>query len=507
MSFSKKTHFLQNLAAIERVLSPQHTVMPEAIEILKKYTGFGALKCVLLPAETEEDKRHWSKSELELFPLVQELHRIVRNNTGNEQEYKEHINSIKNSVLTAFYTPTEIVKTVAGSLSEAGIQAKSILDPSAGAGQFVQDFKAVFPQSNIVAYEKDIITGKILQRLYPNEKIYAAGFETVPASNNGHFDIITSNIPFGDIAVPDTAFHLSKDPARQMAARHIHNYFFLKGIDTLREGGILAFISSQGVADAPANKSIREWLMHNADLISAIRLPNNLFLENAGTEAGSDLIVLQKNTQKTALSDNEKLFIENTQTKSGIGINKYIYNRVNLIFTDVKTGTDMYGKTAIILIHNGGVPGIAEDLGKNLARDFSERLNLDLYRQHVPASQIAMVPAVVNQELSKQQPPSSEPLLTLYDLFGLSPQERSQVNRPKRNAIKQAPPVQPTPVQIPQPTKYTGKIDKYHKPGTLVKNEQEVGVLSVDESDNFFFNPLSTQDKDKTTRYIDVRDA
>ncbi|MDR1346693.1 MAG: N-6 DNA methylase, partial [Bacteroidales bacterium] len=501
MSYSKKTHFAQNLAAIRRALDLQHAITPEDIGVLKKYTGFGALKCVLLPAGKEEDKQHWPKSELELFPLVEELHRILATHEthhildGGAGTYKRYMDSIKNSVLTAFYTPSEIVQSIATSLSAAGIQAQSILDPSAGAtGQFVRDFKSVFPQSNIVAFEKDLISGRILQRLYPDEKIHVAGFETIPEGNNNRFDIVASNIPFGDISVPDTAFHLSKNPTRQFAGRHIHNYFFLKGIDTLREGGILAFITSQGVADAPANKPVREWLMGNTNLVSAIRLPNNLFLENAGTEVGSDLIILQKKSHKTQLSDSEKLFIETGRTKAGIGINKYIYNRANLIFTDTKIGTDPYGKPAVVLTHNGGVTGIAENLRKSLTRDISEKLDISLYRKYASVN--------VNQPQPKQQAPSSEPILTLYDLFGFStPPMQQQATLPKL-------PEQVAADSIPQLQKYTGKTAGHHKPGALVKNDRlEVGVLSVDEDNNFIFNPLQVQDKDKVLQYIGIRDT
>jgi hypothetical protein len=184
MPYSKKVHFTQNLAAIKRAIDPR-AITPEDVDILQKYTGFGALKCVLLPAEKEDDKRHWPKSELELFPLVQELHETLAiheihhlfKKGGND--FKHYMNSIKNSVLTAFYTPPEIVNAIATSLSNAGIQAQNILDPSAGAtGQFIQDFKATFPQSNIVAYEKDLISGEILQRLYTDEKIHIAGFDS-----------------------------------------------------------------------------------------------------------------------------------------------------------------------------------------------------------------------------------------------------------------------------------------------------------------------------------------
>ncbi|MDR1984222.1 MAG: N-6 DNA methylase, partial [Prevotellaceae bacterium] len=524
MPYSKKSHLQQNIEVIKHILLPLDVPQKE-LSLFKRYSGFGALKCVLLPAETEADKQHWVKSELDLFPLVQELHRTIRNGTGSEQEYKKYMDSIKNSVLTAFYTPTEIVKTIAASLSGAGIHAQTILDPSAGAGQFVADFKDAFPKSVITAYEKDIITGKILQQLYHNDsvRVNVSGFETTPPHNNNRFDIVTSNIPFGDISVPDTTFHLSKEPARQLAARHIHNYFFFKGIDILREGGILAFITSQGVADAPANKPIRKWLMNNSNLVSAVRLPNNLFVENAGTEVGSDLLILQKDTKKRVLSDNEKKFIATAHTKAGLGINEYIYKRENLIFTDTKTGTDMYGKLAVILTHSGGVTGIAQELQQRLTDDFSKRLNVELYQQNLPAPRAIVAHAQVQQPIQPQQsvqvkPPaqakSSEPLQTLYDLFGLSPEERSQANQTKQKGAKKTlVNTAPEPPQAPQPERYIGKIAEYHKSGTLVKNDRsEVGVLSIDENSDFIFNPLifnqrQVQESSKIAHYIDVRDA
>jgi N12 class adenine-specific DNA methylase len=545
MSYSKKAHLLDNLAAIKQVLSPQADT-PEAIAraVLKRYTGFGGLKCVLLPVNTEEDKKHWPKSELELFPLVKELHdTLITNDIRNlfepaeTNDYEQYFSSIKNSVLTAFYTPTEVVKAIATAISEAGVRAASILDPSAGAtGQFVQDFKVVFPQSNIVAYEKDLISGRILKRLYPNEEVHTAGFETIPESNHSRFDIVTSNIPFGDIPIPDTSFHLSKDATRQQAAKHIHSYFFLKGLDALREGGMLAFITSQGVADAPANQPIREWLMRHANLIAAIRLPNNLFVENAGTEVGSDFIILQKSSPKTGFSEDEQKFISLTQTKAGLNINKYIYSSANIVFTDTKVGTDMYGKPAVTLTHSGGVTGIAASLSEKLKRDFAKNLNISLYRQHAPAPQVAVkMPALPEQQpvqqpakqpkqLKPQPAKSSEPLMSLYDLFNLSPEERSGKKigakpKPKPTATAQqtllftpatlpeVPQQKRTSPQPPQPPqRYTGKIEDYHKSGSLIKNEQaKIGTLSVNERGHHLFTPLPQDDK--VALYVDVRDA
>ena len=122
------------------------------------------------------------------------------------------------------------------------------------------------------------------------------GFEEIESRYNNHFDVVSSNIPFGDVAAFDISFLKSKDKVKQQSSRSIHNYFFLKGMDTLREGGVLAFITSQGVMNSPKNEPVRQWLMDNSRLVSAVRLPNNLFSEYAGTEVGSDLIILQKDS-------------------------------------------------------------------------------------------------------------------------------------------------------------------------------------------------------------------
>ena len=150
------------------------------------------------------------------------------------------------------------------------------------------------PRPDVVCFEKDLLTGKILSHLHPESKVEITGFEDSGLRYLNRFDITASNIPFGDVAVFDPAFTKSKSLVRQHAAKSLHNYFFLKGLDNLREGGILAYITSQGVLDSPVNEDIRYQLMQHSHLISAIRLPNNLFTDGAGTEVGSDLIILQK---------------------------------------------------------------------------------------------------------------------------------------------------------------------------------------------------------------------
>ncbi len=153
----------------------------------------------------------------------------------------------------------------------------------------------------MLAYEKDLLTGKILSALHSSILTRIEGFEKIERDFNGYFDVAASNVPFGDFAVADPAYAVSKDVAYRQATKTIHNYFFLKALDQVREGGLVAFIASQGVMNA-GSPFIRMELVKRADLVAALRLPNNTFSDNAGTDAGSDLIILQKHTGKIALS-------------------------------------------------------------------------------------------------------------------------------------------------------------------------------------------------------------
>jgi adenine-specific DNA methylase len=326
MSYNKRAHLQTNIKAIRIAftLDSEKRRATEAEQaVLQQYSGFGGLKCILNPAETEKDKAYWTKSEVDLFPLVADLHRLIRENSKDEQEYKRYFSSLKKSVLTAFYTPPEAVKALADALYENGINPYRFLEPSAGNGAFVDVFQKTFLPGETVCFEKDRLTGKILSHLHPDDKVHVRGFEEIENRPDKLFDLVTSNIPFGDTAIFDPLFSKSTDPAKRQATHAVHSYFFLKGVDTLREGGILAFITSQGVMNSPANEPVREWLMKNTSLVSAIRLPNNLMSDNAGTEVGSDLIVLQKNSSKTSLTPDETLFLKSRTLSNGITVNNY----------------------------------------------------------------------------------------------------------------------------------------------------------------------------------------
>lgn len=559
MSYNKKIHLRANIEAIRTVLvleKEQRAATDEERVILQGYSGFGGLKCVLNPAGTLSDISNWAKSELDLFPLVAELHQVIRDNTVSEKEYKQYFASIKNSVLTAFYTPPEVVQAIADAVQDSGITINRFLDPSAGMGEFSKAFAN--NSADKICFEKDILTGKILSHLYTNDKVKIEGFENIENRYNNYFDAVVSNIPFGEINVFDAAF-MKQDKLHRESTRTIHNYFFVKGVDSLREGGLLAFITSQGVMNSPNNEPVRQWLMENANLVSAIRLPNNLFTDYAGTEVGSDLIVLQKNTVKEKPNFWEELFTSSSlHRETETYNNDYFHNLGRVVQTRSSIGTDPYGKPAQVFIHEGGIKGIAADMRKMLDSDLKANLNLDLYNQHLIANTHQQSTAKINitepPKAEKQENTvykalevsTSSPTLTLYDLFGFSQEERTQI-KPSRTKKKNAATPKGKTVQLNifsqpekaekksqnsypiedariaeqqerlreeerkrafEPRPFTGKLEEYHKVGSLVEDEGQVGYLKERYKDDAVFQALdiSFDQKAKISRYIAIRD-
>ena len=463
----------------------QRTATTEEQAILRKYCGFGGLKCILNPARELTDAVHWAKSDLELFAPTVELHRLIRENSRNDLEYKRFVDSLKASVLTAFYTPKEVTDTIADVLADYSVRPSRVLEPSAGAGVFVDAVLRHSPDADVMAFEKDLLTGTILRQLHPDKKMRIDGFEKIEKPFNDYFDLAVSNIPFGDIAVFDAEFQRSESFGRRSAQKAIHNYFFLKGLDTVRDGGIVAFITSQGVLNS-AKTSVRNELFSQANLVSAIRLPNNLFSDNAGTEVGSDLIILQKNLHKTELSQDERLLtVIQTDTKTNLTDNAYfIHHPERIVHTSAKLDTDPYGKPAMVYLHEGKTAGIAEDLRRMLDEDCHMRLVMRLYSGaigqareqkavavEVKTEQPAMKPEATitarteEAQAEKPQPiaekPEIEPRqtnhsnavqLTLLDLWGMPIEEPAKKkkatkkeNKAKRLPSKPKPPITAVP--------------------------------------------------------------
>ena len=455
MAFNRKQKLRDNIEAVRTAFTldrERRTPTERERALLERYCGFGGLKCILNPARELADAVHWVKSDLELFAPTVELHRIIRENSRDETEYKRYVDSLKASVLTAFYTPQAITDTIVDVLHDKKVRPKLVLEPSAGMGAFIAPVLSDNPQAEVMAFEKDLLTGKMLGHLYPQQKIRTEGFEKIEKPFLNRFDLAVSNIPFGDIAVFDPAFADGKDKIREISSKTIHNYFFLKALDAVKDGGVVAFITSQGVMDS-RNMAVRGEMMINADLLSAIRLPSNLFTDNANTEVGSDLIILQKHEGKTEGTMDEAHFIEGlSDGENGLEINNYYKNHPErIIHTDAKRDTDPYGKPAMVYTHSGGVEGIATDLYRMLSEDLSARLDLERYngvkveRQETRQAVIVQtVETEVKKEESRMQtvPESVEavpqpsvtrqpetPVMDLYDLFGYTQEERRLAER------------------------------------------------------------------------------
>ena len=479
MAFNRKQRLRDNIEAIRTAFildREQRTPTARERLLLERYCGFSGLKCILNPARELTDAVHWAKSDLELFAPTVELHKLLRENTKDETEYKQYMDAMKQSVLTAFYTPPEITGTIADILHEHGIRPDRVLEPSAGVGAFVDAVLENKPDADIMAFEKDLMTGKILKHLHPEQKVRVQGYEKIEKPFMNHFDLAVSNIPFGDVAVFDPGFTNSRDTARRSASKTIHNYFFLKSLDAVREGGIVAFITSQGVLDAPSNAPIREYMMRHANLVGVARLPNNLFTENAGTEVGSDLIILQKNSGKESLYYNEKLFVQTEQTSIGSSVNGYVWSIGSLSHTDLIKGTDPYGKPAYKLMHRGDIVQLAEDLREHLKIEL-QQLDRKLYEKYSlhpsqtesveksTATEVLSSPKVeaekpqsqsINEklEIEPRQPNHSNAVqLTLLDLWGMpieEPTKKKKVTKKESKAkrVPSKPKLQTTTISV-----------------------------------------------------------
>ena len=471
MAYNRKQRLNDNIKAIETAFildREQRTPTARERLLLERYCGFGGLKCILNPARELADAVHWAKSDLELFAPTVELHRLIRENSKNESEYKQLMDSLKQSVLTAFYTPSAVTEALTDVLKEHQIIPEKVLEPSAGIGAFVDSVLDNNPKADIMAFEKDLLTGKILRHLHPEQKVRIEGFEKIEKPFNDYFDLAISNIPFGDVAVFDPSYTAMKG-MRALVTRRIHNYFFVKALDTVRDGGLVAFITSQGVLNAKNNSAARFMMLYHADLVSAIRLPNNLFTENANTEVGSDLIILQKNSQKESLRGDDNLLDTVYNDENRIPTNNYFLEHPErIIHTTAKLDTDPFGKPAMIYTHEDGVEGIAEDLRRILHEDFKKNFNLNRYLgiEETKAEEVKeveetekiektekMKPSIEEKQndtvvsLQKQEKPTDDAELsqksnhqqppvqmTLFDLWGMEEENRLTVHATKKKA-------------------------------------------------------------------------
>ncbi len=323
-------HILKaNIEAIRIALAWQEgdKLTDQQVQALQQYAGFGGIKAVLYPNAPIEawQQLNATDADLKLYPDMMQLHRLLEEQF-TDTEYKQVINSIKNSVLTAFYTPSVLPQTLFKVLKEQGIEPKTIYEPSAGAGIFLTEAAKVFTRiDTITAVEKDLLTGRVLTALASslpvNSQVQVKGLEATDNKENGQFDLIVSNIPFGNFPVYDRAMTDIGLFGR------VHNYFFAKGLDKLREGGMLAYITTDAFLNSPSNKNAREYLFKNADFIAVNVLPDNLMKDTGNTEAPSHLLIVQKHTDKQQLSATEEQLVQTVEQQNAFGtynLNLYV---------------------------------------------------------------------------------------------------------------------------------------------------------------------------------------
>ena len=371
---SNLSRLRDNIAAIECALTMKGKYpTADEMEVMNRYSGFGGLGFILNPYE---DDSKWNKTDMVCYADTVRLMAMLRKNSTDEKQFKKWLASLKASTLTAFYTPGELVASIKEVFDGANIHGR-LLDPAAGEGVFMS---LVSGDYGCVAYEKDLLTGLILSKgrhcYWKNTEVRVDGFEHFPDDELGTYDLVSTNVPFGDISVFDDAYSNSALQVRRDAAKMIHRYYVLKGLDCLREGGILAYIITSNYINHDAEQL--RYALSQAHLIGAYRLANNLFREN-GTTVGTDLIVLQKDTKRGSLTEDEEAICEELMAEGCPTSRYFVRHRFHIIATDAAIDTDAYGKKAVVYSHKDGVKGIAEQLGKVLSKDMAERCDTGLF--------------------------------------------------------------------------------------------------------------------------------
>jgi N12 class adenine-specific DNA methylase len=438
------------------------------VEVLSGYTGFGGLNEVLLDPLAGTA---WTPATQRLRSQVSALHELLQAKVPDRKE--EYLNSAKNSVLTGYYTPLPVINALSKALKNAGIALNSTLDPSAGTGRFVEVLRSEHPLSDVLMYEKDLLTGLVLSAK-SQDRVRVEGFETSSGQYANRFDLVTSNIPFGSVPVFDPYFS-SKGSVEAQSTKLIHNYFFLKSLDLARPGGMIALITTDAFANTEGNRQFRENVLQKASLVSAVRLPHNLFRE-AGTEAGTDFILVQKRTRPAQrFTEREELFLHTSEMQSERGIvksNRYFDSHpANIIHTSRELSTNQYGKPAYVYTHASGHAQIGEELSRVLQLDLQERFNHSLYTKGTP---------VVRKQ--KAAPPGQ------LDLFSQK---------------------EPTQNEVPRVLPFTGPLFSHLTEGSLVSQQDRLGQLVRDSQGQLCLEPveLSARQSELWNALIDVRDS
>ena len=308
-----KEKFRNNMVAINLLHELQlenRLATPEEQEILSKYVGWGGLSMAF-----DENNAAWAEEFKELYASL------------SPEEYR----AAKESTLTAFYTPPVVIKAMYKALDRLGFSQGNILEPSCGTGNFFGLLPESMAGSKLHGVEIDPLTGEIAKQLYQKAKIAVEGFEDTKLPDN-HFDVVIGNVPFGDIRVNDSRYNAQKFL--------IHDYFFAKALDKVRTGGVVLFITSKGTMDK-ASPEVRKYIAQRAELLGAVRLPDNTFRANAGTEVTSDILILQK---RDRVIDTEPDWAHLDTDENGITMNSYFVQHPEMVLGRMELESTRFGK-------------------------------------------------------------------------------------------------------------------------------------------------------------------
>ena len=308
----KKERFRRNMEAIKVLKeceADNRFATPDEQIVLSKYVGWGGI-----PEAFDEHNSYWTNEYKELISVL------------SPEEY----NAARESTLTAFYTPQEVVKACYDIAENLGFKQGNILEPSCGIGNFIGMKPKSMTDSKVYGIELDSVSAAIAQQLYQTASIVNNGYEKVDLPDN-FYDLVTTNVPFGDFKVSDKKYD-KHNPL-------IHDYFFMKSLDKVRTGGIMILITSKGTMDKE-NSNIRRYIAQRADLLGAIRLPNDTFKGNAGTEVVSDILVLQK---RDRVLDIEPNWVQLDNTEDGIRINKYFVDNPDMVLGNMEMVSGRFG--------------------------------------------------------------------------------------------------------------------------------------------------------------------
>ena len=359
-----KEKFRNNMAAINLLHELEienRLATPEEQEVLSRYVGWGGLSMAF-----DEHNAAWAEEFKELYASL------------SPEEYR----AAMESTLTAFYTPPVVIKAMYDALDRLGFSQGNILEPSCGTGNFFGLLPESMQNSKLHGVEIDSLTGRIAKQLYQKANIAIEGFEKTNLPDD-HFDVVIGNVPFGEIRVNDSRYNAQKFL--------IHDYFFAKALDKVRAGGVVMFITSKGTMDK-ASPEVRKYIAQRAELLGAIRLPDNTFKANAGTEVTSDILILQK---RDRVMDIEPDWVHLDTDENGVTMNRYFVEHPEMVLGEIKMESTRFGTFEPVCKARKDIP-LSELLSNAVQRINGEIPELDNRVDEISDEQELSVPADPN---------------------------------------------------------------------------------------------------------------